>query len=188
MRISKADAEEWRSVSGYEGLYEVSNIGMVRSLDKFRYNGRTYHCRVKGRILKPYLLRTHCGAYEQVTLCDERGQVKHTIHRLVATAFLDNPYSLPCVNHIDGNKLNNHVDNLEWCSFTQNNLHAYKTGLKKPYHQRIDYEEASLMLTAGKSIKEIANRFGVKYNSVYMAIRRNKIVQKGEVIQYVHVN
>ena len=104
--------EYWRPVLGYEGLYEVSNLGRVRSLDTYR-KGKNGSVRFyKGRILK---LSTNGRGYLQVFLCKNRKVKKFKIHRLVAEAFLPNPDNLPEVNHKDENKLNNNAENLEWC-------------------------------------------------------------------------
>ena len=97
--------EKWRSIAGYEGLYEVSNLGSVRSL-KF---GKT-------KILKP----GRVGGYLMVVLCKD-GKVRcMKVHRLVASAFIPNPLGLETVNHIDEDKTNNDVSNLEWMSRTDN--------------------------------------------------------------------
>ena len=103
--------EIWRPIEGYEGLYEVSNLGRVRSLDRFYYR---LH---KGKVLSPTKDRY---GYLTVTLnCNGKSKTIK-IHRLVAQAFLPNPDNLPQVNHKDEVKSNNCVDNLEWCSAKYN--------------------------------------------------------------------
>lgn len=115
--------EEWRDIKGYEGMYQVSDAGLVRSLDR-EVNGKF----LKGRILSCYSKHT----YPAVVLCNEKGKKHVRVHRIVAETFLENPYNLPEVNHIDGNKNNNHVDNLEWCTHRENAEHAWRTGLTPP--------------------------------------------------------
>ena len=106
-------AETWRSVVGYMDLYEVSNLGRVRSLD------RTYTLKdgrpqsAKGRIMSQ--TTTKCG-YWSVRLRKPESRYTFRVHRLVAQAFLENPDGLPYINHKDENKKNNRVDNLEWCT------------------------------------------------------------------------
>lgn len=106
---------EWREIIGYEGIYEVSNKGEVRSLWN-RYSG-------KSPILKQHT--SHKG-YKLVCLCAKGNQKTFLVHRLVAEAFLPNPDSLPCVNHKDEDKTNNNVDNLEWCSYYSNNVYGHR--------------------------------------------------------------
>lgn len=91
---------EWRSVAGYEGLYEVSNTGLVKGLKS-------------NKVLKPIVLK---NGYLQVNLCKNNEPKKFLVHRLVATAFIPNPKNKPTVEHIDGKKTNNHIDNLCWAT------------------------------------------------------------------------
>lgn len=101
--------EEWRDIEGYEGLYQVSNFGRVRSFDRIDRLGRLK----PGGILKP---GTTNGGYLRVVLCKE-GKVKtFLIHRLVGQTFIPNPEGLPIINHRDENPKNNQADNLEWCT------------------------------------------------------------------------
>ena len=101
--------EIWRDVVGYEGLYQVSNLGRVKSLN--------YHIYGKERILKP---GNSSGGYFVVSLCKNSKRKPFYIHRLVATAFIPNPNNKPEVNNKDENKTNNRVDNLEWMTSKEN--------------------------------------------------------------------
>ena len=107
--------EIWKPISGYDGLYEVSNIGNVRSIKK-------------GIILKP---ATNKFGYQIVGLSKNGKRKEGKVHRLVAKAFIDNPDNKKQVNHKDGNKKNNSVDNLEWVTNQENVIHAFKTGVRK---------------------------------------------------------
>lgn len=98
--------EIWKDIEGYEGLYQISNLGKIKSLTK--------NC-----ILKP----SNCRKYKGVNLYKNGITKTKSIHRLVAIAFIPNPNNYPCVNHIDCNKENNNADNLEWCTYKQNNNH-----------------------------------------------------------------
>lgn len=120
--------EEWRPVVGYEGLYEVSNLGCVRSLDRYvDYKGIVRFR--KGKILKQSLTTT---GYKKVTLCDKNHKRKHAkVHRLVAMAFIPKPKNKNLINHKDGNPLNNRMENLEWCTYSENITHAYQNGLRE---------------------------------------------------------
>lgn len=105
------EQEEWRPVKGYEGLYAVSSLGRVRSLER----GTTWH---DVHVLKQWRLN---GEYRQVRLCAGGKFKSYSVHRLVAQAFLPNPDNLPCVNHKDEDPSNNAACNLEWCDYKYNN-------------------------------------------------------------------
>lgn len=115
--------EIWKPVVGYEGLYEVSNTGKIRSLERITTVGR----RGIGKELRQYLLP--CG-YLDVSL-SSHGKIKHKrVHRLVADAFCERSDGQDEVNHIDGDKQNNVACNLEWCTKSENMIHAYQNGLQ----------------------------------------------------------
>ena len=115
-------SEIWKDIEGYEGLYQVSNLGRVRSL---YYQG---HKREK--ILKT---SRYSNDYLKVTLCKNSDNHKdYMVHRLVAQAFIPNTNNYPQINHIDSNRQNNCVSNLEWCTASQNIKHAYVYGNRKP--------------------------------------------------------
>lgn len=102
--------EQWRSIPGYEGIYQVSSEGRVKN--------------AYGHVLKP---ETAKNGYKRVTLFDKK---KFQVHRLVALAFIPNPDNKEVVNHRNGVKADNRVENLEWVTWSENAKHAYATGLK----------------------------------------------------------
>lgn len=122
--------EEWRPITGYEGLYEVSNLGRFRSLDRIVEYERLGIRQTKthpGIILSPKIMK---NGYVDIAF-SKNGVLKHyRAHRVVAKEFVDNPFALPEVNHIDGDKTNNAASNLEWCSRSENTIHAYRSGLQ----------------------------------------------------------
>lgn len=120
--------EIWRDIKGYEGYYQVSNLGRVRSLDRYIVNKKGERKHFTERYLTQVSRRDYLG----VTLSKNDKSKMFSTHILVAKAFIANPENKPEVNHIDGNKQNNKVDNLEWCTRSENELHAYKNGLAKP--------------------------------------------------------
>ena len=133
--------EIWKDVPEYEGLYMVSNLGRIMSL----------HCTSKvakengvhdRRIMKNVM---SSSGYYHVGLSKNGVKIMHSIHVLVARAFIPNPENKPSVNHIDGNRTNNAVSNLEWATYKENQQHAIRTGLRdlhkphimhKPYRAR----------------------------------------------------
>lgn len=113
--------EIWKPVKDFEGYYEISNFGRVKSLEKFnsiRSKDRTVGYMRKERILKPTIVS---GGYLQVKLFKDTKYKNCHIHRLVAKAFIPNPNNLPCINHKDENRTNNNAGNLEWCTYSYNN-------------------------------------------------------------------
>lgn len=115
----------WKPVIGYEGLYEVNNIGQVKSLN-YNHTGKA----------KTLALKKWKTGYCGYTLSKSGITKNKFAHVLVATAFIENENNLPSVNHIDGNKLNNCVENLEWVSKSDNTRHAIKNGLRKDSYMR----------------------------------------------------
>lgn len=125
--------EKWIIYKGvdYTNKYKVTTSGEVKSVDKFaKKSGQFY----KGRTLKQRNGRKKKSSnpYKMVTLWNDGKQVDVEVHRLVATAFLDNPLNLPCINHKDGNPQNNNVENLEWCSYSDNAKHSVYVLGKNP--------------------------------------------------------
>jgi len=119
--------EEWKDVQGYEGSYQISDYGKVKSLQR-KVNTRN----VGGRISKEKILKSSLNAYGYplVVLCCNNIRTTTLVHRLVAKAFINNLNNCPQVNHKDGNKQNNKLENLEWVTQSENEKHAYRTGLK----------------------------------------------------------
>ena len=107
--------EKWKQIPNLP--YEISSLGKIRNL--------------QGKVLKTYIQNS---GYEQIKINYQGLHIHKSIHRLVAEAFIPNLLNKEYVNHIDGNKLNNTVDNLEWCTNSENILHARKTGLN-PYNK-----------------------------------------------------
>ena len=111
--------EIWKSIEGYKDKYLISNYGNIKSL--IDNNKKT-----REKILKQRIGNT---GYMYINLWKNSKVKSKKIHRLVAEAFIPNPHNLPCVNHIDGNKLNNNIENLEWCTQSYNIKHAIENNL-----------------------------------------------------------
>ncbi|MCF1614639.1 NUMOD4 motif-containing HNH endonuclease [Tetragenococcus koreensis] len=109
--------ENWTEIIGYEGAYEISTYGRVKSLNRIIKNSRGTTMYIKGKMLKPNL---NDSGYPKVCLHYKGKQNTFKVHRLVAGHFIENPDNLPEVNHKDENKLNNFVNNLEWCTSRYN--------------------------------------------------------------------
>lgn len=118
--------EIWKDIIDFEGLYQISNLGRVKSLERKVSCGHGALRTVSDRILKFGKLRT---GYFYVNLCKDHKYYTKTVHRLVVIAFISNPYNKPQVNHKSGIKTENGVSNLEWATSKENCVHAVKTGL-----------------------------------------------------------
>lgn len=157
--------EIWKDINGYRGLYQVSNLGRVRSLPRVikRPIGT---CMTKERILKTFQLK---GGYVNVMLRINGRSVNHNVHRLVAETFIPNINpNYDCINHIDGKKINNRVDNLEWCNHSINCLHSYEKGMsrkdgKLSSEQVLDVRKR---LLNGERVTDIANSLNVRKNII----------------------
>lgn len=143
--------EIWRDVVGYEGIYQVSNLGNVKNS--------------RGHILKPSNTST---GYPGLTLCKNKERKTTPIHRMVAIAFLPNPENKPSVNHIDGNKENSVLSNLEWATAKENTRHAIHNGIMKvsgrdhPFFGRKHKEESLRKMSIATSKRVGALHFRSK--------------------------
>jgi hypothetical protein len=128
------NAEVWKDIEGYEGIYQVSNLGRVKSLPRKLWNGSCFFVS-KEKILKAGIDNV---GYPTVSLHGKDKRAKSLrVHRLVAKAFIPNPNNYHVVNHIDGGRTNNHVDNLEWCTHKHNIRYAVKMGRFDRYMRKV---------------------------------------------------
>lgn len=128
--------EIWKPIKDFENLYEVSNLGRVKSLPRIKINNRGKQL-TKEKIMKPHDFN---NGYYKVPLTNKEHLKKYyLVHRLVAQSFIPNPNNLPQVNHKDGDKSNNCVNNLEWITKEDNIKHAYKMGLNPSRKKMIEY-------------------------------------------------
>jgi len=163
--------EIWKDVQDYEGFYQVSNKSEIRSVDRYIYCTRNKsYSLMKGRILK----QTFGGNYYGVTLTKDNNKKYKLVHRLVAELFIANSENKSEVNHIDGNKKNNKLNNLEWVTHKENESHASRLNLKangenhhnskfknndiiniyKTYHNKL------------KTLSQLAKKYNVAYTTI----------------------
>ena len=137
----------WKPVIGYEGLYEVSNSGEIKSI----FYGKN------PKILKKSKTTT---GYYKIELSKNKKRKSFKVHRLVAIAFIPNIENKPNINHIDGNPLNNNIDNLEWCTQKENVIHAVEIGLKsKTYISKNELRR--LYLVEKKPVRKLEEIYSV---------------------------
>ena len=157
-----AAVEEWRPIAGFEGLYEVSNLGRVRSLDrvieKIRIDGIPYKRTVNGQIIKSQKAK---NGYIIAPLIKDRVRHSVLLHRALASAFIPNPSNLQCINHKDENKSNNSLDNLEWCDHKYNS--NYGNGKYKKWDKRRRRFEQ--MTIDGKHIATFVRKSDCKFKT-----------------------
>ena len=184
--------EIWKPVKGYEGLYEVSNMGNVRSLDRHSMWGNRY-CLFKGKPMKTF---PNSYGYLKTNLY-KNGQLKqYSVHRLVADAFIPNPNNLPCIDHINTIKTDNRVENLRWCTNKENsnnpltrehiNIKSHSkeakekmlaTRRKKQSHNcemLVYYIDEDGSKISFKSISEAARKIGCSRSNISKALKENR--------------
>jgi NUMOD4 motif/HNH endonuclease len=128
IQIPDLPGEEWRDVVGFEGLYVISNLGRVKSLKR-------KYLKMKNPFLTPSIQKVaNKSSYYKVYLYKEGQEFKVFLHRLIGMAFIPNLENKPFINHIDGNGLNNAIDNIEWCTAKENNTHAREILKRKMGH------------------------------------------------------
>lgn len=129
------EEEIWRDIKGYEGSYQISNYGKVKSLERKVFIPQSYglqHRQLREKLLS--ILNSSIG-YHKVILTKNATQKQFCIHRLIAEAFIPNPDNLPIINHKNGIKTDNRIENLEWCTQQHNIIHSWEMGFSKPYWQ-----------------------------------------------------
>lgn len=143
--------EIWKDIEGYEGLYQISNKGRVKSF--YNHNGKIF--------VKPNI---DVWGYERVDLSKNKNEKHYKVHRLVAKAFIPNPNNYPCINHKDENKTNNCVDNLEWCSHKYNrNYGTCNDRLRKCFGKKVNqYSKDGIFIKQFNSISEACKELNYK--------------------------
>lgn len=172
--------EQWEQIGGYEGLYEVSNTGKVRSLDRL-LKSKTGQRFYKGSLMA---LTTNHWGYVYISLRKNLRDKKMFVHVLAAKAFIKNPDNKPCVNHKDGVKGNNNISNLEWVTRSENTLHSFRVLGKKANKTMLGFTGAACphsipinqmdldgnLIKVFSSQKEAARILGIRQGNISSAI------------------
>jgi len=164
--------EVWKDIDGYLGLYRISNFGRVKSLSRWHRLSRGRGYFTKDKLMS---ISTWKG-YRYINLSKKNVIKRVSIHRLVACAFILNPQNKPQVNHKDGKKSNNRVDNLEWATIRENAQHALDAGLsdigkRGEEHPNVKYSRRLVlwvreMVTSGYNQRRIARKLGLDYRTI----------------------
>lgn len=175
------DKEIWKDIEGYEGLYQVSNLGRVKSLPKLLKN-RWGEYKSKEKIMKPIVSQK---GYYNVSLRKDKNKKYCAIHRLVAQAFISNPLNLPQVNHKDEDKTNNCVGNLEWCTNYYNENYGTKNARRaeKLCKKVIQYTKEGNLIREWNSIKE-TEKEGFNRSHVTSCCKGRRKSHKGFIWKY----
>ena len=171
--------ELWKDIKGYEGLYQVSNLGRVKSLNKNKV-GRYSTYLKKGKILS---CNYNHNRYGKITLYKNGKHKEKRVHRLVAEAFIPNPDNKPQVNHIDNNSKNNKVENLEWVTVKENVQHAYKIGATKTSKIR-QYNLSGKVVKEWNSQKEASLKTKINKNSICECCKGKRKTAGGYIWKY----
>lgn len=178
--------EIWKDIKGYENYYQVSNFGRVRSLDRevnanIKNNKKVIK---KGKILK---CAKDTDGYNTITLSIYNKKRNRKICRLVAETFIPNPNNLPQVNHIDGNKSNDNIENLEWVTASENIIHAVKTGLinRQQFWKKVgQYDENNNLIRIWDNIKNASKEYNTTHITACCKGKRKKC--KGFKWRYIN--
>lgn len=163
----------WKDVNGYEGVYEVSNQGDVRSVDRVIKCSNGKILNVKGK----NMTQRESRGYKRVGLSKGHKEKVYSVHRLVAKAFILNEFNKKTVNHIDGNRSNNMCSNLEWSTLSENIKHSFESLGKKTHNRKlkhcdiIDIRNNCFMTKRKPFLAGNVNEFAEKYKVSNVAIR-----------------
>ena len=180
----ESNLEVWKDVAidEYSSYYQVSNFGRIRSKLRMVRNGSGEY-ELNGVILQPV---ADSKGYLRVSFCVNRLMKTFKVHRLVALTFIENPLNLPQVNHKDGNKQNNNVENLEWINNSDNQKHAYQKGLIKPKylhnHHRSNFTENDIALIVKMYLD------GDTFRGIAKKLNKDKSVISRNIKRYFEIN
>ena len=174
----------WKDAVGYEGIYEVSNSGLIRTKEgKTTYTERHGIRTWKQRVLKQKIDKENSC---RVSLWKDGKEQTHLVHRLVAKAFIPNPENKGFVNHKDGNRQNNHVDNLEWNTYEENQNHAFDTDLTSINHKIKLVEKSSGKEFLFRSKAKASEFLGKNNGYISLRLKRgHKEVDGYEIIETI---
>ena len=160
--------EVWKDIPRYEGLYQASNLGRIRSCARTIIRKNKIKQQFKGKILSP---EDNGNGYLRLILYKNKKKNSEYVHRLIASAFIENYYNCEQINHIDGNKQNNNINNLEWCTKSYNIKEAYRLGLKTAPKTMLGIKSYKNHLSKPVNQYDLQGNFIKRYDSFSAAAR-----------------
>jgi hypothetical protein len=169
----------WRDIPGYEGIYQSSNLGRIRTHVKKTTYTEKHGCRKwKQRVLKQKVSKDNC---HRVSLWKNGKEKTWLVHRLVALSFLNKPQGKDYINHKDGDRANNHINNLEWCNHKENSNHAFDTGLAKTNFEVVLMNNKTKNMLHFRSLAKASEYLGYKKTYLSAVLKKNKNVKDHSV-------
>lgn len=174
--------EIWKDITGFEGHYQVSNLGRVKSLEWIYYSGQGHYAK---KVQPEKILSQKISKKTGYCIVLLYGEKRHycSVHRLVAEAFLPKLEGKTIINHKDGNKQNNKVENLEWVTYSENTIHALRHGLRT-ITPVIEYDLLSTETRYWDSVKEAADFYNVTRGVIYNCLNGRIKTVKNKVWKY----
>lgn len=184
LKVGKIMKEIWKDIVGYEGLYQVSNLGRVKMMGRKKRMWHGAYTHIKPKILKQFVVR----GYMKSKLRDINGLTKMiSVHILVATAFIPNPNNYPCINHKDENKQNNNVENLEWCTHKYNS--NYGTAIErcsiKRYKKVAQYTKDGVLIKSFESMTQAVSETNISFSLISMCCNGVIKTAKGYIFKFI---
>ena len=174
----------WKPIHGYENIYEISNTGEIKSCARITKNGKTSY-KNKEESIRTICVNNKRHGYCEITLYKNNIGRRYKVHRLVGTTFIPNVLNKPEINHIDGNKLNNAVNNLEWVTSIENKQHGWKNGLYTGNHLKRKITCATTGVVF-ESVADCARILNIDRRGIFRMLKGEKNHVKGLTFFYIN--
>lgn len=181
--------EIWKPILGFESHYQISSLGNIKSLDRTKLSSYGSRSNLKAKNIKPVLQKK--TGYFMVTLRNGFLTEQKLLHRVVAVNFIENKENKPCVNHINGNKKDNRVSNLEWCTYKENNHHAIRTGLtQKSFTPFMGTNIKNGSKVYFDNIQEASDFVNGSRGSIHKCLKNknNRVIAYGYIWEYTYTH
>ena len=178
--------EIWKPILGFESHYKISNLGNVRSLDRTKISSYGSCSKLKAQKIKPILQKK--TGYQHITLRNGVLKKQQSLHRLVAFHFIENTENKPCINHKNGIKTDNRAENLEWCTYKENNCHAIRNGLtSKSFSPFVGTNIKTEDKIYFENIQDAADFVNGSRSNIHKCLKKinNRVVAFGHTWKYI---